>query len=314
MNDPYDNPIRVGQAISALGKGEPVVIAGEDRSAIVLAASLASTTWTAWTVRHSSGLLCVALHDDLADKLDLSPLRPAAADTGTVYAVSVDAADGVTTGISAADRAHCARVLANPASRPADLTRPGHVIPIRVSRTAGRAHYGLPEAALDLCAQAGLPEVGLLATMVTDVGPLATMCEARALAEEYGLVVVTQDQLAGRCLESRIRRVEWIEWPSRSGVQRTGVYADDTGLQHFVVFGHRPGPAHVHVECLQGTIAAGACHCRAHLDTALARLSDEGGMLVYLRPSRHGRHQEMGRAETALSTVIQAYAEREAAR
>src|SRR5690606_994209 len=195
--------VRLGtieEALDELRAGRPVLVAdNEDReneADVVLAAQTASTEWVAWTIRHSSGYLCAPMTGARADALDLPLMVPHTQDPRrTAYTVTVDAADGVTTGISAADRAHTIRVLADRASTAADLIRPGHVLPLRAVPGGVLHRAGHTEAAVDLCRLAGLEEVAAIAELVHDDGTMMRLPAAIELAERDGLVVITIAQL-----------------------------------------------------------------------------------------------------------------------
>ncbi|WP_326565140.1 3,4-dihydroxy-2-butanone-4-phosphate synthase [Amycolatopsis rhabdoformis] len=187
----------VDQAAASLATGRPVVIAGAHGD-LVFAAEDATPSLLAFTVRHTDGFVCVALPDETCDYLGLPAMHPGTAHGGESFAVTVDAAVGGT-GISATDRAHTLRQLASPTSTPADFTRPGHVVPIRVaasSTVAGRA-----EAALDLVRLAGKSAAAVLCGLVSQrsVGDMASPEELAAFAEEHSLLVVSAaDVLAPR--------------------------------------------------------------------------------------------------------------------
>jgi 3,4-dihydroxy 2-butanone 4-phosphate synthase/GTP cyclohydrolase II len=296
------SPARLDASLEHLEAGRPVLVTGEDHGVVVLPASLASTAWTAWMIRHSSGLLCVALDESRADALRLPPMVPG----GSAFAVSVDAATGVTTGISAADRARCARLLADPATRPEDLCRPGHVLPVRVSGDVTPADYGFAAAASDLCRRAGLTPVALFAVVTHDSGPVATAAELRSLGAEHGIGLVDRAAIAAWRFAGTLRKVAGAEVPTRFGPLRAESYVDGRGgVPHLVLFGSRPGPVSVHLECLPGTVLGGwGCRCRADLDAAVEGLHGDGGALVYLRTARPGQHQEMTVTERVLSEAL----------
>ncbi|TXR57886.1 3,4-dihydroxy-2-butanone-4-phosphate synthase [Quadrisphaera setariae] len=194
----------VEEALAALRCGRPVLVLDdddrEDEGDVVLAASLATPQWVAWTVKHGSGLLCAPLPAVLADSLGLPDMVERNEDSlRTAYTVTVDAASGVTTGISAADRARTARVLADPASGPADLIRPGHVLPLRARPGGVLERRGHTEAAVDLCRLAGLPPVAIITELVDLDDPDGDMLRGPgvvALGAEHGLPVITIEQLA----------------------------------------------------------------------------------------------------------------------
>ncbi|WP_454855951.1 GTP cyclohydrolase II RibA [Promicromonospora soli] len=210
----------VERALAELAAGRPVLVADdagrENEVDAVLAASTATAEWVAWTVRHSSGYLCAPMPAHRADALELPLMVERGEDPrGTAYTVSVDAAAGVTTGISAADRARTLRVLGDPASGARDLIRPGHVLPLRARPGGVLERAGHTEAAVDLVRLAGrvggrggaasrdssidssgandgdLGKVGAIAELVRDDGAVMRLPEAQALAREAGLVVLT---------------------------------------------------------------------------------------------------------------------------
>jgi 3,4-dihydroxy 2-butanone 4-phosphate synthase/GTP cyclohydrolase II len=188
------------RALDALRAGLPVLVADaadrENEVDAIFAADRASAKWVAWVVRHSSGYLCAPLPAARADALEL-PLMVAQTQDSlrTAYAVSVDAAVGVTTGISAADRATTLRALANPDAKPSDLIRPGHVLPLRAVPGGVLARAGHTEAAVDLMRLAGTGEVGAIAELVHDSGEVMRYPEAAALAEREGLPLITIAEL-----------------------------------------------------------------------------------------------------------------------
>lgn len=193
----------VERALAELAAGRPVLVADdagrENEVDAVLAAGVATAEWVAWTVRHSSGYLCAPMPAHRADALELPLMVERSEDPrGTAYTVSVDAV-GVSTGISAADRALTLRVLGDPGSGARDLIRPGHVLPLRARPGGVLERAGHTEAAVDLVRLAGsttdavpdLGEVGAIAELVRDDGAMMRLPEAQALAREYGLVVLT---------------------------------------------------------------------------------------------------------------------------
>ncbi len=190
----------VEAALAALRAGRPVLVTDaadrENEGDAVLAAELAGPEWIGWTVRHTSGMLCAPMPADRADALELPRMVERNEDTlRTDYTVSCDAATGVTTGISAADRARTARVLADPASAPADLVRPGHVFPLRARPGGVLERPGHTEAAVDLCRLAGLAPVAIIAELVEDDGSMSRWDQVVALGERYDLPVLTIEDL-----------------------------------------------------------------------------------------------------------------------
>ncbi|KRE78709.1 3,4-dihydroxy-2-butanone-4-phosphate synthase [Arthrobacter sp. Soil763] len=194
VETPALDPIE--DAVRAMAAGRPVlVVDNEDRENegdIIFAAQHATPALMGWTIRYSSGVICVPLDASRADALGLPPMVAVNEDAkGTAYTVSCDAAAGVSTGISATDRALTARVLADPASRPAALTRPGHVFPLRAVEGGVRERPGHTEAAVELCRLAGLEPVGVIAEVVHDDGEMMRLDGLRGFALEHGCPLIS---------------------------------------------------------------------------------------------------------------------------
>ena len=302
----------IEQALDQLRLGRPVLVVDdehrENEGDVVLAAELATTQWVAWTVRHSSGLLCAPMPDAVADRLELPLMvRDNQDPRGTAYTVSVDARDGVSTGISAADRARTARLLADPALAPGELVRPGHVLPLR-SRAGGvLERAGHTEAAVDLCRLAGLAPVGLIAELVQDDGTMMRLAQVLDLGAHAGLVTISIADLALWRLvndvapddisraapdtpgQARVHRVATTSLPTVHGSFAAHGYRDlRTGAEHLaLVSGDPTGPTAVvrlHSECLTGdALGSLRCDCGTQLQAALAMVAASGGVVLYLR-------------------------------
>ncbi|MGW3481562.1 3,4-dihydroxy-2-butanone-4-phosphate synthase [Rhodococcus indonesiensis] len=290
-------------ALAALRAGRPVLVADdadrENEGDVILAAHHASPEWIAWTVRHTSGLLCAPMTGARADALELPAMVTDNQDPKqTAYTITVDAARGVSTGISAADRATTLRVLADPTATARDLIRPGHILPLR-ARTGGVLERpGHTEAAVDLCALAGLPQVGVIAELVADDGSMMRMPGIEDLGARHDLPVLTVAELvnyraahplpAAVVPAGRVIRADETVMPTRFGTFRAVGYLDrHTGAEHLALLAGEPGDdalVRVHSECLTGeSFASQRCECGPQLDAALERLAHEGGVLVYLR-------------------------------
>ncbi|ALL76690.1 3,4-dihydroxy-2-butanone 4-phosphate synthase [Pseudonocardia sp. EC080610-09] len=297
----------VAGALAALRAGRPVLVvddAGrEGEGDVVLPAALAEPSWVAWTVRHTSGFLRVPMEAARADELDLPPMvRHDTGHHGTAYTVSVDAATGVGTGISARDRARTARVLADPASVARDLTRPGHVLPLRARPGGVLERAGHTEAAVDLCRLAGLPPVGLIAELVTGpgdpgAGRTADRAEIDALAGRHDVPVLDVARLVRHRHRHgvRLRRSSRTTLPTDHGpFDVVGLLDEPTGAEHLALLSphaatDRPTLA-VHVECAAGEVFGGrTCRCRRELDDSLAAVARTGGAVVHLRAPAGGR-------------------------
>ena len=297
----------ISQALDALRAGRPVLVTDaanrENEADVVLAAARATPEWVAWTIRHTSGLLCAPMTTERADALGLPPMVEDNQDPRqTAYTVTVDAARGVGTGISAADRTLTVRVLGNPAAVPTDLNRPGHVLPLRAVPGGVLERPGHTEAAVDLCRLAGLPEVGVIAELVHDDGTMMGLDDALALGAEYDLVTVTIADLAAwrrvhdtdlvlpaPVPQQRVERTGEAALPSELGEFRILGYRDLlTGDEHAVLVNGKPPErgalVRVHSECLTGdAFVSLRCDCGPQLHAALRAIAVEGGVVVYLR-------------------------------
>lgn len=301
----------IPQALDALRAGKPVIVADdegrENEGDVIMAAQFATREWIAWTVRHSSGYLCAPMTAATADRLELPPMVARSEDPrGTAYTISVDAADRITTGISAHDRAHTLRVLADPSSGPSDLIRPGHVLPLRAVDGGVRARPGHTEAAVDLLTLAGLEPVGVIAELVEDEGDMMRLPALIELGEQSGLPVITIADLvdflnahpdaAGACdrrsdesdTDSAVRFEVETTIPTTYGTFRVRAYRDrETGADHVAIISGEPADGaivRVHSECLTGeAFGSLKCECGPQLTAALEEIDRSGGIVIYLR-------------------------------
>lgn len=198
----------VDAAVEALARGRAVVVVDdadrENEGDIVFAAQHATAELMGFTVRHTSGVVCVPMTGARADAMRLPPMVALNEDSkGTAYTVTCDARHGVSTGISAADRALTAQVLADPAAGPGDITRPGHVLPLRAADGGVAVRRGHTEAAVELCALAGLEPVGVIAELVHDEGSMMRLPALRAFADRHGIPLVSIEDLAAQLQEDR---------------------------------------------------------------------------------------------------------------
>lgn len=300
----------VEEALDELRAGRPVLVSDspdrENEADVVFAASTVSTEWVAWTIRHSSGYLCAPMPASRADALELPLMVPQSQDPRrTAYTVTVDAATGVTTGISAADRTRTLGVLADPASGSGDLIRPGHVLPLRAVAGGVLHRAGHTEAAVDLVRLAGLGEVGGIAELVNDDGTMMRMPQFSALAEREGLALLTiEDLIAWRrehdpVVEAeplplpgeRVHATSVADLPTAHGTFRIHGYRDmRTGAEHVALVPvgveapHDVPVVRVHSECLTGdAFGSLRCDCGPQLEASMETVAREGGAVVYLR-------------------------------
>ncbi|WP_431972561.1 bifunctional 3,4-dihydroxy-2-butanone-4-phosphate synthase/GTP cyclohydrolase II, partial [Nocardia sp. bgisy134] len=289
------DPVETAIAAIAAG-GMAVVVDDEDRENegdLILAAELATTESIAFLVRHASGVLCAPMAGPDLDRLLLPPMTAVNEDPkGTAYTVSVDAAHGVATGISAADRAHTLRTLADPRTEAHELTRPGHVFPLRAHPSGVLGRPGHTEAAVDLARLAGLRPAGVIAEVVRDDGAMARLPELREFARAHGLPIISIADLIEyrRRIERTVTRVVQTRMPTKYGEFRLVGYRDElTGTEALAMVFGDPGRdavlARLHSECLTGdALGSLRCDCGDQLDAALHAVAAEGsGVVVYLR-------------------------------
>jgi 3,4-dihydroxy 2-butanone 4-phosphate synthase/GTP cyclohydrolase II len=278
-----------------------------DDGDLMLAATHATPERVAFMVRHTSGILCVPMPAADLDRLHLPPMVAVSEDPrGTGYAVSVNARTGITTGISAADRARTISLLADPDTQPTDLSRPGHVFPLRAVDGGVLRRAGHTEAAVDLARMAGLPPVAVMGEVVDDDGTVARGARLRAFAAKHALTIVTMSEL----ISHRHRTERLVECKARSRLptehgefEAYGFRSVLDGREHIAlvmgdVAGHGLSPTlvRVHLECLTGNVFESAgCDCHSELERALQTIAAEGrGVVVYLRghEGRHAHHLE----------------------
>ncbi len=291
----------VEEAIADIAAGKAVVVVDdedrENEGDIIFAAAKATPELMAFTIRHSSGVICVPMPADMLDRLEIPLMTPHNKDKlRTAYTISVDARDGVSTGISAADRAHTARVLADSATEPWEITRPGHVFPLRYRDGGVLVRRGHTEAAVDLAMMAGLTPAGVLVEVVNDDGTMKRGPELRAFADEHGLKMISIEQMVHyrRRTETHVERVAETHLPTRHGdFTAFGYRITVDNSEHIaLVYGDPaelkngdPVLTRVHSECLTGDVFGSArCDCGPQLDEALDRIAAEGrGVVIYLR-------------------------------
>ena len=291
---------QIERAIADIRDGRPVIVVDdedrENEGDLIFAAEKATPELIAFMVRYTSGYICVPLTEADCDRLDLPPMFHTNQDVrGTAYTVTVDAKAGVTTGISAADRAHTIRLLADDKSTAAEFRRPGHVVPLRAKEGGVLRRPGHTEAAVDLARLAGLRSAGVLCEIVSqkDEGDMARRDELEVFAAEHDLALISIAELIRyrRRHEKLVTRVAEVRIPTAHGVFR-GVGFDGVldGIEHIaLVYGDIGDGQNVlvrmHSECLTGDVFGSLrCDCGPQLDAAMATIAAEGrGIVVYMR-------------------------------
>jgi 3,4-dihydroxy 2-butanone 4-phosphate synthase/GTP cyclohydrolase II len=300
----------IPEALDHLRQGRPIIVvddeARENEGDIVLAADLATPEWVGWAIRHSSGYLCAPMPSDWADRLSLPLMvRDNEDPRRTAYGVSVDAASGVSTGISASDRTRTLRVLAHPNSQPTDLIRPGHILPLRASTGGLLERPGHTEATVALLAMAGLQPVGMIGEVVGDDGELLRLPELLELGKKEGVPVITIEQLIasgevlgdtsvleamhhGREDQQRVIFEVETDVPTEHGTFTLRAYRDRaTGADHVAIVSGEPHEGmlvRLHSECLTGeAMGSLKCECGPQLRSAMETIHERGGAVIYLR-------------------------------
>ena len=293
----------IERAIADMKAGKAVVVVDdedrENEGDLIFAAELATPELVSFMVRYTSGYVCVPLTEAECDRLDLPPMHHSNGDNfRTAFTVTVDAREGVTTGISAFDRAHTIKMLADPASGPGDFVRPGHILPLRAREGGVLRRPGHTEAAVDLARLAGLSEAGVLCEIVSqkNEGDMARGDELRVFAEDHDMALITIADLIAyrRRVEKHVARVAKATIPTRHG--DFTAYGYDSlldGIEHVaMVLGDIDEPGwgdgvlvRVHSECLTGDVLGSLrCDCGPQLDAALAAVAAEGrGVVLYVR-------------------------------
>ncbi|CAB4553548.1 unannotated protein [freshwater metagenome] len=300
------NLATIEQALETLRAGKPVLVVDhrnrENEGDAIMAAQFASPEWISWMVNHTSGFLCAPMSESLANRLDLPLMTNNNQDRyRTQYTVSVDAASGVTTGISASDRAQTLRILADVNSEPEHLIRPGHVIPLRAHPDGVFGRPGHTEATVDLLKLAGLTPVGVIAEMVSADGTMMRLPELQEVGAKEGLPVISIEQIFNYREEaepipsddsvSRIRFEAEAKMPSTHGAFKVrGYYDTKTTAEHVAIIAGEPNHENVlvrmHSECITGeAFGSKKCECGPQLDFALDKIATDpkGGVVIYLR-------------------------------
>ena len=295
----------VEKAIADIREGRMVIVADdedrENEGDLVMAAAKVTPDHVNFMTKHGRGLICVALTDERADDLDLPLMTQRNTDPQeTAFTISVDAHRrfGVTTGISAQDRAKTIEVLTSPNSDPSDLRRPGHIFPLRAKSGGVLRRVGQTEASVDLARMADLPPVGVICEILNEDGTMARRRELKDFAIEHGLRFITVAQMvAYRLTKTRIiQRVAEAELPTKYGEFHVIAYESMLdGREHLAITrGDPSGKSSVlvrmHSECMTGDVFGSMrCDCGEQLVAAMRQIDAEGqGAVVYLRQEGRG--------------------------
>jgi len=302
--EPETSPFAtIEHAIEEIRAGRFVVVVDdedrENEGDLTIAAQFVTPDAVNFMATHGRGLICLCLTAERCDELGLRQMTEQnEAPHGTAFTVSIEARDGISTGISAADRARTIQVAVDPTSTPHDLVQPGHVFPLRAKPGGVLQRSGQTEAAVDLARLAGLTPAGVVCEVMNEDGTMARVPDFVPFCERHGLALVTVADLIEyrRQTEKLVERVVSVRLPTDYGEFQAVAYRELlTGKQHVAlvkgdVVGHHDVLVRVHSECLTGDVFhSRRCDCGAQLERALARIEEEGsGVLLYLAQEGRG--------------------------
>jgi 3,4-dihydroxy 2-butanone 4-phosphate synthase/GTP cyclohydrolase II len=265
----------------------------ENEGDIIFAASKATPELMAFLVRYSSGLVCAPITGEILDRLAIPLMTPHNRERmRTAYTISIDARDGITTGISATDRARTCRVLADSATEPFELVQPGHILPLRAKEGGVLERAGHTEAAVDLARLAGLTPAGVIGEVLHDDGTLMRAPALREFADEHDLALVSIEdlQVYRRLHETQVERLATTRLPTEFGVFTAHGFRDRIdGSEHVALVYGDPGTedvlTRIHSECLTGDVfGSRRCDCGPQLELSMTEITAAGaGIVVYLR-------------------------------
>jgi 3,4-dihydroxy 2-butanone 4-phosphate synthase / GTP cyclohydrolase II len=294
----------IQEAIEDIKNGKMVILVDdedrENEGDLFMAAQFATAKTINFMARYGRGLICLTLNEDMADKLNLKQMvQDNQARFGTAFTISIEARHGVTTGISAADRATTIQAAVNPQAKAEDLVSPGHVFPIRAKKGGVLVRTGQTEGSVDLCRLAGLTPAGVICEIMKDDGTMARMPDLEIFAKEHHLKIVTIADLIDYRMqnESLIRRMAEATIPTNYGGDfKMIVYENDVDdWQHIaLVKGEIKEDdevlVRVHSECLTGDLfGSKRCDCGDQLHRAMCMVEKEGkGVIVYMRQEGRG--------------------------
>ena len=296
-------PCRIEEAIEEIRNGRMVILVDdedrENEGDLTMAAEFATPEAINFMARFGRGLICLTLTGEICDRLGL-PMMVShnTSSFGTGFTVSIEAAKGVTTGISAADRSHTIQVAIAESSTPADLSRPGHIFPLRAKDGGVLVRTGQTEGSVDLARLAGLKPSGVICEIMNDDGTMARMPQLKKFALEHGIKICSVADLVAYRLthETLVRRTAQTTLPTRHGDFRIISFASDIdGCEHLALIkgninSEQPVLVRVHSECMTGDVfGSQRCDCGRQLELAMEAIATHGsGVILYLRQEGRG--------------------------
>jgi 3,4-dihydroxy 2-butanone 4-phosphate synthase/GTP cyclohydrolase II len=295
----------VPEAIAELKAGRMIIVVDdedrENEGDLTLAAEFCTPEAINFMAKFGRGLICLTLTEERADALRLGPMtQDNTSRFGTAFTESIEAREGVTTGISAADRAHTVQVAIAPGSTPHDLARPGHIFPLRARKGGVLVRAGQTEASVDLARMAGLIPAGVICEIMNEDGTMARVPDLIEFCKLHGLKMLTVADLIRYRLQNEryIRRVAEAQVPTPFGEFRMIAYESEVegGESHVaLVYGdieasNEPALVRVHTHCIAGNVfGTTLCDCRSIVDNSLRMIAEAGrGALVYLHHTQRG--------------------------
>ncbi|TSK08475.1 MAG: bifunctional 3,4-dihydroxy-2-butanone-4-phosphate synthase/GTP cyclohydrolase II [Geobacter sp.] len=293
----------IEEAIEEIRAGRMVILVDdedrENEGDLTMAAQCVTPEAINFMARFGRGLICLTMTTERCDRLDLPPMvQDNTSSFGTAFTVSIEAKKGVTTGISAADRAHTILTAVAPDAQASDLARPGHIFPLRAKNGGVLVRSGQTEGSVDLARLAGLEPSGVICEIMNEDGTMARMPALKKFAKEHGIKVCTIADLVAYRLkhESLVRRSVDVALPSSFGDFRAVAFENDIDkLEHLAlvkgdITGEEPVLVRVHSECLTGDVFGSVrCDCAEQLHSAMERIEKEGkGIILYMRQEGRG--------------------------
>jgi len=291
----------IEEIVEEIRKGRPVIVVDdesrENEGDLVVAAQFATPQIINFMIKEARGLVCIPLTKERVKELDLEPLRKEEEDPfKTAWRMPVDAKEGITTGISAYDRAHTIKVLIDPKTRPQDLIKPGHVFPLEAKEGGVLIRAGHTEASIDLVKLAGLYPAAVICEIIKDDGKMARLPDLVRFAEKHNLKICTIASLIEyrRKKEKLVRCTEKVNLPTDFGEFDLYLYESliDKSLHLALVKGkieNNPVIVRVHSQCVTGDIfSSRRCDCGKQLRYSLELIGKEGGVLLYLQQEGRG--------------------------
>ncbi|ARM35071.1 bifunctional 3,4-dihydroxy-2-butanone-4-phosphate synthase/GTP cyclohydrolase II [Legionella longbeachae] len=295
--------VTIEHAVETLKAGKMIILMDdedrENEGDLVVAAEYATSEAINFMSRHGCGLICLSMADELIDKLQLPMMaQNNKSPYGTAFTVSIEAAEGVSTGISAKDRAQTIKIAIDPESGPADVISPGHVFPLRAKKKGVLERPGQTEGSVDLTRLAGLTPAAVICEIINEDGTMSRRDELIAFSKKHDIPMVTIKDL----IEYRIRHEMLINAAAstRIPLQNKGdfmmtVFTNELDqAEHFALvkpplFANRVPLVRIHSECITGDIFGSCkCDCGKQLEQSLSMIAEEGGILIYLRQEGRG--------------------------